>query len=127
MKEPREELIIGTINLSPDSYDNYIGECEIRVYSNEYAYPHFHIIPKNVKGECCICIYKASYYFDHCYNREIKLNKDQINILNEWLKTKYEYLPNASNWDVISVMWIIENGIKNVPENRVQPDYTNIT
>lgn len=127
-KDIRENpKLLGTINFSPnDDYDNYLGECDIRMYSDEYNFPHFHIIPRNIEGECCVCVYEASYFNHDNGIKQLRLNQNQRNILNEWMKSNAPYLPNSTNWEAISFMWRTGNEFKYVPKNRVQPDYTNI-
>ena len=118
-----EELLnedcVGRIN-----FPNTIGQCGIYIYSNEGTIPHFHIIPKNNTGECCICIFEP-FYFNHG-SKQLRLNSKQRKILDNWMNERSKSFPEITNWILISRLWSIGNGDKYVPKNPIQPNYTDL-
>lgn len=126
MKDVRDEpKLIGTINLDTEDF-NSIGECKVYVYSNERITPHFHIISNN-GDECCICIYKP-LYFNHCDNKNIRLNVKQRKKLNEWLDIPCKAIEKLSNWECIDFAWKIGNRDGIFPhKQQSKPNYNYLT
>lgn len=128
----RDESLVGTIDFSniEDSNNRLsfrsIGLCDIYIYGDEGAIPHFHIKSKNGIFECCVCIFEP-LYFNHEYKTDT-LNINQRKLLNEWLSRKHKMI-NATNWEAIRFLWIADNQ-ENVEDKiynyNTQPDYTNM-
>lgn len=133
-KVKRDESLVGTIDLGSVFQEgstgrlsfNSIGECSVYVYSDEGPVPHFHIISKNKKFHCCVCIYEP-LYFNHGYKTDT-LNANQRKLLNNWLKEKHYKAP-MTNWEVIDLLWDSnneENKKYKIQKTSTQPDYTNM-
>ena len=132
--EAIEIMTIGIINFGDfDIRENTIdivhfgkglGDCKIQVYSNEDIIPHFHIISKNNKFECCVCIFEP-LYFNHGSKVE-KLDSNQRKTLNKWLSDPSDVIVgNLTNWENIVLSWQnLGNSMKAVPKIIKQPDYT---
>ena len=136
MKDSREEpKLLGELNLTTDellnedcigriNFPNTIGQCSIYIYSNEGTIPHFHIIPKNNVGECCVCIFEP-FYFNHG-SKQLRLNSKQRKMLNNWMNERSYADSRLTNWDAIVFVWKVGNGNKYVPKNPIQPNYTDL-
>ena len=102
-----------------------IGYYKIYIYSKEGKHiPHFHIISKSSKFECCICIYSPNY-FNHG-NKNGLLNTKQRKILNNWLSSPNEKLNSVTNWDIIALSFDNANETNFYNKEFKQPNYSNM-
>jgi hypothetical protein len=130
----KETLLIGEIDFDQNLYleaeigkinlKSQLGMCKIEVYSNEGPVPHFHIISKEKKWECCIEIYRP-LYFNHG-SKQGKLNNRQCKILDDWMKEKHFPYP-LTYWETAALSWELnENPMSNIPPAPKKPDYTQL-
>jgi len=103
----------------------------IYVYGKEGDIPHFHIVKEHIikesgDFECCACIYEP-LYFDHA-GKSDRLDIEEREILNEFLKAPAKFNNKMSNWQAIEFLWNYANGTDNESPRQStksqQPDYT---
>lgn len=121
---------IATITFS-DTNEATVGSkqipVDIRVYAGEGPVPHFHIVNKSERFDCCVCIFD-NYYFDHGTHQSV-LSSVQRKTLNEFLSSPNHDSPYMTNWQNIRSIWIANNRDtdgRNGDYPLNQPDYTNI-
>lgn len=100
-----------------------IGGYEIYVHTDDPGkIPHFHIWDYSTKGEkfhTCIKI-EVAEYFNH-NGKEDKLNHKLKKELVDFLEKPYNtYL---TNWQLLLIMWNINNSDVKVDEDQEMPDY----
>lgn len=103
-----------------------LGQCEIKVYGNEGKIPHFHIVNKDKKFNCPVCINDCRY-FTHGSKNDT-LNNEQAEELYKVMTRKSELKTFAgkSVWKVVLMAWVIANDEGNVIIRKRPPKYSDI-
>ena len=132
-----EDIIIGDVNFDESIVKgrktpieealkitfNRLGDCFIKIKSNEGPIPHFHIDKKSGETVCCVQIYLPKYF--HHLNGEIDLTPRQKEILDNALKDYWKELDKQ--WRQAYGGPLFENWIKNNGldiRHLTKPDYT---
>ena len=103
-----------------------LNKCEIDVYKNEGAIPHFHIISLNSNFKTCICLFEAKY-FRHG-SKDESLTSNQLKVLDSWLREQcnLKIYEGKTYWESLVERWReLHNPLIIWKENIniTQPDY----
>ena len=93
---------------------------EIRIYTDDPGkVPHFHFRSDKLDG--CIRI-DRSEYFPHGHHTS-RLNSQQVRSLVSFLRSNSKKRPAMTNWQVVLMLWDINNSDIELGEDYPMPDY----
>lgn len=106
----------------------YIGELEVYVNTDDAGnLPHFHLRDSSDwdRFHTCILIERAEYFLHQ--GKEDILNSKQRKELQEFMESpvllkKYKHMV-ATNWDLICLLWDLNNSHVTISEDAIMPNY----
>jgi len=94
------------------------------VYGSEGPVAHFHVLKGNSKypdWETCIEIRHPKYF--HHFGKESILNSKQKKDLMTFLSAPHKYFSTKSNWQVLVIVWSMNNTEHQISPIPEMPDY----